>query len=465
VTLTRRHRNERIAASILVLVLLIAVAAVFRWNKSEERALRSDLSYIPKEAVITPEILLLRDYVRIDTTNAEGVAKGARWLADLLARNGIKAELIESTPGRLSVYARIRGKQRGGGLLLLNHIDVVTANAAEWKQPPFSGNIHLNQLWGRGVLDMKGIALAQLLALAKLQRSGRIPEHDIAFLGSGEEEQGSDQGVKWLLANRPDLFDGISWAVTEGGITEVVNERVVYFGIEVGTKQHVQTYLDAPGKQEVYDARTALEPFMSSRESLRVVPEVRRFFTDVAPSRIGMKPLLQDIDRTIAGGQTWRLPFAYRELMQNTLHASAPWPEKVGWSMSVLMSNLPDEDPDARVRWLQAMVAPYRIRVRVDRKEGPVPSSSTESPLFAILAGEAKELYGVRAGSEVLYSSVSDCRFLRTRGIACYGVSPFLVELTQSLAIHHANERVRLDWFVNGIEYFTRVVESWSRHS
>jgi acetylornithine deacetylase/succinyl-diaminopimelate desuccinylase-like protein len=204
---------------------------------------------------------------------------------------------------------------------------------------------------------------------------------------------------------------------------------------------------------------------MTSSESPRVLPEVRRFFSDVAPSRIGMKPLLENIDRTIAEGQTWRLPFAYRELMQNTLHASAPWPEKVGWSMSVLMSNLPDEDPDARVQWLQAMVAPYGIHVRVERKEGPVPSSSTETPLFSILAAEAQTFYGVRSGSEVLYSSVSDCRFLRPRGIACYGVSPSLVELTQSLAIHHADERIRVDWFGNGIEYLRRVVDAWSRHT
>jgi len=461
----RRHRNERIAASVLVLVLLIAVAAIIRWNKTEERALRSDLRYIPKETTITPEILLLRDYVRIDTTTADGVSKGARWLADLLAKNGIQSELIESTPGRLNVYVRIRGKQRGGGLLLLNHIDVVPAGAAAWKHPPFSGDIEMNQLWGRGALDMKGIALCHLLALAKLQRSGLTPEHDIAFLASGEEERGSDQGVKWLLAHRPDLFEGIAYAVTEGGITEVVSERVVYFGIEVGTKQHVQTYLDAPGEKEVHDARIALEPYMTSRESPRVLPEVRRFFADVAPTRIGMKPLLEDIDRTIAQGQTWRLAFPYRELMQNSLHVSAPWREKVGWSMSVLMSNLPDEDPDARVRWLQTMAAPYGIRVRVDRKEGPVPSSSTTTPLFSILAGEAEAFYGVRAGSEVLYSSVSDCRFLRPRGIACYGVSPYLVELTQSLAIHHADERIRVDWFGNGIEYFGRVLEAWARRT
>jgi acetylornithine deacetylase/succinyl-diaminopimelate desuccinylase-like protein len=415
--------------------------------------------------VITPEILLLRDYVRIDTSNAAGVSKGARWLAGLLAKNGIRPELIESAPGRLNVYARIRGKQRGGGLLLLNHIDVVPANAAEWTRPPFSGAIEVNQLWGRGALDMKSIALCQLFALADIQRSGRIPERDIAFLASGEEEQGSDQGVKWLLAHRPDLFEGIGYAVTEGGITEVVSERLVYFGIEVGTKQHVQTYLDAPGETAANDARIALEPFMTSSESPRVLPEVRRFFSDVAPSRIGMKPLLENIDRTIAEGQTWRLPFAYRELMQNTLHASAPWPEKVGWSMSVLMSNLPDEDPDARVQWLQAMVAPYGIHVRVERKEGPVPSSSTETPLFSILAAEAQTFYGVRSGSEVLYSSVSDCRFLRPRGIACYGVSPSLVELTQSLAIHHADERIRVDWFGNGIEYLRRVVDAWSRHT
>ena len=460
--LTKRHRNERIAAAILVGVLLIVVFGFIRWNKAEEAALRRDTRYIPKRETITPEILLLRDYVRIDTSTPVGAAQGARWLAGLLERNGLRAEIIESAPGRLNVYARIRGKRPGGGLLLFNHIDVVPVTPAEWAHPPFAGETHLNQLWGRGALDMKALALCQLFAIAGIQRSGRTPEHDIAFLATAEEESGSEYGMKWLLAHRPDLFEGIAYAITEGGITEVLTEKTSYFGIEVGSKQHVRTFLYSPSKEKLLDLRIALEPYMTSRDRHRVLPGVRRFFRDVAPSRIAFKDYLADIDGTIARGEMWRLPLGYRELLQDSLYVTEPWQDGKQWVMSVLMLNLPDENPDARIAWLEKFVEPYGPRVEIQKKEGPVPMSSTDTPLFSTLANEARTFYRVNAGSEVLYASITDCRFIRSHGIACYGVSPYLVDIAQSVTIHRPNERIRLDWFMDGIEYLRRAVRAWA---
>jgi acetylornithine deacetylase/succinyl-diaminopimelate desuccinylase-like protein len=460
-TITRRHRNERIAAAIFIVLVLIAVVVFIQWNKSEEEALRRDASYIPKTETITPRILLLRDYVRIDTTTPSGVEKGARWLAAQLELSGVHAQLIESTPGRWNVYARIRGKQRGGGLLLVNHIDVVGANPEEWHHPPFAGDIHLNQLWGRGALDMKGIALCELFAIAAVQRNG-APEHDLAFLATAEEEAGSDNGMKWLLAHRPDLFEGLEYAITEGGITEVIREKLTYFGIEVGSKQRTHVTVRAPRQQMLLDARMALEPYTTSRERARVLPEVRQFFRDVSATRIAFKESLADIDRAIADGKLWNLPRAYRDLLQNTMSIAMPQPEGDHWSMGVQMLNLPDELPKARAEWMQRFVAPYGATVSIDSEEGPVPSSRTDTPLMKTLTHEARAYYGVAAGSEILYLSTSDCRFLRLRGLQCYGVSPYLVDLSQSLAIHHADERIRLDWFMNGIDYFERAILSWA---
>jgi acetylornithine deacetylase/succinyl-diaminopimelate desuccinylase-like protein len=461
-TITRRHRKERIAAAIAVGVLSIAVGAFVLWNKTEQDELQRDTRYIPQKETITPEILLLRDYVRIDTSNAEGVAKGARWLAAAAERHGLEAELIESAPNRLNVYIRVRGKQRGAGLLLLNHIDVVPVDPARWKHPPFSGDIHLNQLWGRGALDMKALAICELLALAAVHRSG-VPEHDIAFLATAEEEAGSNEGMQWLLARRPDLFEGIAYAINEGGITEVISERITYFGIEVGSKQPVRTILRAPEKQPLDAARIALEPYITSHERARVMPEVRRFFHDIAPTRVGMGPLLEDIDGTIARGQLWRLPLSYRELLQNSMFVQAPVPSGAGgFEMTTILLNLPDESPDIHLQWLKDFVTPYGVSVQVVQKEGPVPMSSASAPLAMLLASEAQRTYGVPAGSEILYLSTSDCRFLRPRGIQCFGVSPYLVDISQSATIHRADERIRLDWFLRGVGYLERVVVAWA---
>lgn len=458
----RRHRNERIVAALIVLAVAALTAATVYWHRSQEQAVLRDARYIPKVAVITPEIELLREYVRIDTTTPQGVAAGARWLAAQLAKFGVRAELIESTDGRLNVYARIKGREAGGGLLLFNHIDVVPPGDG-WRKPPFAGEIELNQMYGRGVIDMKSLAITQLLAFGAVARSGRVPGHDLVFLATAEEEQGSRNGLRWLLEHRPDVIGGIHYGITEGGLTEVMTETMTYFGIEVGGKQLVEVTLAAPDEESLRQARFVLQRYVVRREPDRVLPEVRRHFRDIAPTRVSARPYLADIDRTIAQGDFWRLPYSYREFMTDSLWLAAPSKGDRDWRMFVRMVNLPETDPDARIEWLRGQVAKFGVTIaEIHEKQGPVPMSSSDTPLFRILAAEARQQYGVDAGVQILYRSQSDSRFLRPLGIVCYGVSPFAVDYFQSLSIHGRDERVRLDWFGQGVEYMKRVVQTWA---
>ncbi|HYU25033.1 MAG TPA: hypothetical protein VEO74_07515, partial [Thermoanaerobaculia bacterium] len=64
----------------------LAVGALYIYNVISERQVRSQL-YIPKRATITPDVALLQQYVRIDTSNPPGrETGGARFLAGLLER-------------------------------------------------------------------------------------------------------------------------------------------------------------------------------------------------------------------------------------------------------------------------------------------------------------------------------------------------------------------------------------------
>jgi acetylornithine deacetylase/succinyl-diaminopimelate desuccinylase-like protein len=458
----RKHRNERIAAAAIVLVVAgLTGAAIWLDHREEEKVLR-DIRYIPRQTVITPEIQLLRDYVRIDTSTPRGAADGARWLAKELGKRGVRAELIESTEGRLNVYARIKGRQPGNGLLLFNHIDVVPPGAG-WKQKPFAATVEYNQMYGRGTLDMKGVAVTQMLAFAEIARSGRPPQHDLVFLATAEEEQGSRHGLLWLLANRPDVIDGIGYGITEGGLTEVMTEKMTYFGIEIGGKQMVKLVLDGKDEESLRQARFVLQRYVIRREPDRVIEGVRSYFRDIAPTRVSNRPHLQDVDAAIAGGEFWKLPLSYRDFTQNSLWVSAPYLDAGQWKMQVRLVNLPDADPDERIAWVRNAVARFGATLaEVTEKNGPVPLSPSDTPLFRILGNEARKRYQVEAGVQVLFRSVTDSRFLRTRGIVCYGVSPFPVDYFQSTSIHGRDERIRLDWFAQGIVYMRDVVRAWA---
>lgn len=460
----RRHRNERIAATLLVLVLAAAVALFMVYNRREEERFRAERTYIPRHIRITPEVELLRTYLRFDTSNPPGNERpAAEWLAGILEQNGIDAEIIEPAPRRANVYARLKGKRPGEGLLLLHHIDVIPASPDGWTRPPFAAEIYFDQLYGRGALDMKATGICFLLAFLDVARSGRTPEHDIVFLAVADEETGSRYGMRWLLEHRPDVVAGVKYALNEGGITEMTKERLTYYGIEIGTKQVSTVLLEADSREQLRRARIALEPWFSPRYPMRVLPEVRSFFRHLAPHRIRYRDALQDINRTVAEGRFWYLPVGYRELAQNVLWADGVTAANGSFQMSTTLINLPDEDPDARLDWLREKVAPYGVRFgKILRKEGPYPISSENTPMFELLRQETERLYGVPVGTEILNKSFNDSRFLRKLGIEAYGINPFPVDYYQSQTIHSTDERIRIAYFNQGLEFARSVLNAYS---
>jgi len=452
----------------LPLALLLAgavfIAGLYIYNETSSREINSQL-WIPRQAVITPEVALLQQYVRIDTSNPPGnELPGTKFLAGILEKDGIRAEIIESAPGRASVYARIAGRQRGGGLLLLNHIDVVPASREGWTRPPFAAEVFLNQLYGRGTLDMKGIGICELLAFADLARTHRAPEHDVVFLAAADEEAGGGKGMVWLLEHRPDIFEGIQYAINEGGITETTQERITYFGIEVGTKMTVKVRLRAADRPSMQALRIALEPFISPVDPDRVLPGVQEFLHDLAPMRIEQGQYLDDLTRTIAAGKFWLLAGGYRELAQNVIWPDAVESDARGATMRVNLYNLPDENPDTRIEWLRGIAARYGVTVEeVLEKSGPAPLSSRHTPLFGIIASEAGRQYGgTRVGSEVLATWYNDSRHLRARGIEAYGLMPFPTDWYQTQGIHSIDERVRVDWFNDGVSLLRHITSRFA---
>ncbi|WP_420033411.1 M20/M25/M40 family metallo-hydrolase [Streptomyces sp. cg28] len=162
---------------------------------------------------------LCAELIRFDTSNPTSDERAcARWVAATLAEVGIASEFVESAPGRASVIARIEGADRSRGALLVHgHLDVVPADAAEWQVPPFSGEIRDGYLWGRGAIDMKDTVAVMLATARHFARTGVRPARDLVLAFLADEEAGGKFGAHWLVEHRPDLFEGVTEAIGEGG--------------------------------------------------------------------------------------------------------------------------------------------------------------------------------------------------------------------------------------------------------
>ena len=129
----------------------------------------------------------LGEYIRIRTVNPPGnETAGARWLQQVLQRDGIEAEIFESSPGRGNLYARLPGNGSKRPIVLLSHIDVVPATDSAWQVGPWSGETKMGAVWGRGALDMKGTGIVELMTLIALKRRGVPLSRDVILVANAE---------------------------------------------------------------------------------------------------------------------------------------------------------------------------------------------------------------------------------------------------------------------------------------
>src|SRR5436309_8089189 len=191
---------------------------------------------------------LLSQYVAINTTNPPGnELQTANWLKAVLAREGIDAEVFEPRPGKANLYARVKGDGSARPLVLLNHMDVVLASPEYWKVDPFAGAVQDGYVWGRGALDMKGEAIAQLMAMLTLKRGGVPLKRDVIFLATADEEIGGGVGAGWFVENHPELVQDAEFLVNEGGIIRADRTgRIEYYG--VGTTEKSPFWLDVTAR-------------------------------------------------------------------------------------------------------------------------------------------------------------------------------------------------------------------------
>jgi acetylornithine deacetylase/succinyl-diaminopimelate desuccinylase-like protein len=186
---------------------------------------------------------LCRELIQIDTSNygdhsGPGERKAAEYVAEKLAEVGLEPKIFESHPGRASTVARIEGEDPSRPALLIHgHTDVVPANAADWTHDPFSGEVADGCVWGRGAVDMKDMDAMTLAVVRDRLRSGRRPPRDIVLAFLADEEAGGTYGARYLVDNHPDLFEGVTEAISEvGGFSITLKDDVRAYLVETAEK-------------------------------------------------------------------------------------------------------------------------------------------------------------------------------------------------------------------------------------
>ncbi|MEV4756952.1 M20/M25/M40 family metallo-hydrolase [Micromonospora sp. NPDC049559] len=190
-------------------------------------------------------VALASELIAIDTSNtgdptAPGTERAAaEYVAAKLSEVGYEPTYVESgAPGRGNVVVRLPGADPTRGALLVHgHLDVVPADAREWSVHPFSGEVRDGYVWGRGAVDMKGMVAMTLAVARAFKRAGVVPPRDLVFAFLADEEAGGFYGARWLVEHRPELFEGVTEAISEvGGFSVTLADDARAYLVETAEK-------------------------------------------------------------------------------------------------------------------------------------------------------------------------------------------------------------------------------------
>ena len=192
----------------------------------------SDLFSMPLEDLVdgpnspqTEVVDICSRMIQIDSQNfgpqdARGEVDMCRYVSELLEEIGVDVSIYESEPSRATLVAEWAPEgtdMSRPALLLHGHSDTVPFEAEDWAHHPLSGEVHDNCMWGRGAIDMKGFLAMVLSAIRARHRRGEVPSRPIRFIMFADEEASGTLGSTWLGANHPEIFDGVTEAISEVG--------------------------------------------------------------------------------------------------------------------------------------------------------------------------------------------------------------------------------------------------------
>lgn len=156
-----------------------------------------------------------------------------------------------------------QGKDPSDPRVLMAHYDVVPADPASWKRPPFSGEIAEGFVHGRGTLDTKCTLAACMEAAEGLIAESFVPGHDIYMCFSGDEEVGGPtcQAIIDALAEagvQPGFVLDEGGGVTRESLPGVDLPCALIGTGEKGMTQLVVTATAQPGHASTPPRHTAL---------------------------------------------------------------------------------------------------------------------------------------------------------------------------------------------------------------
>ena len=429
----------------------------------------------------------LADLIKVNTSNPPGNEQiAALYLVGVLAKEGIKAEILDMKPGRSAVVAGLRRSavaEPSRALLLVAHLDTVPVEKSRWSVDPFGAVVKDGYLYGRGAIDDKGMLAANLAVFISLKRSMARLNRDVIFLATDDEEAGGDASIRMLIAKHWDKF-AAGYAINEGGNVFVKSGKVQYIGVQASEKVAANIAVIARGTSGHASQPTKDNPVVHLAAAVAKIGNysapvhftsiVRRYFEGLAPLEDDeLGKWIRSMDTADRGEHAQHVVSEASPLWNAMLRDTiAPTILTAGVASNVIPAEaranlnvrlLPGDSIDAVMNELNKLVNDPQVRLEVQPNTGlAAPPSSLESDFYGVITKVISQEFGGAPALPFQSTWLTDSAQLRLHNVQAYGLVPFPLTQDDLKRMHGDDERIPLAAFDKGVDVLLKIVTEFA---
>lgn len=419
--------------------------------------------------------------VELDTSGERGTTAAAQAMATRLRAAGLPAgqvQLLGPSPHKQNLVAHIPGRsKRTPPLFLLAHLDVVAALASDWSVPPYELLERDGYFYGRGTADDKAMAAIFTTLFVRFADAKARPRRDLILMLTADEEGGPENGVEWLLRERPELLANGGLVLNEGGGGALRDGRRLFNGVQASEKVYANYWLtvtDPGGHSSLPRKDNAIQRLAAALGRLDAQPfpvelnEItRRYLTRASELESGalaaaLAAIVRDPSDAAAEAVLSDDP-RYNALLRTTCtptrleggHADNALPQTARAHINCRI--LPWHTPQETERALAAVVADERVVISSGKLDDVAPASSLDAEVMRAIEQITEAMWPGVPVIPMMSTGATDSHFFRMRGVPAYGVSGLFGDIADNRA-HGRDERMLVASFYEGLDFLGRLV-------